>query len=141
MVGLIWGGGVYAWSSPTIIACLVGEREAAINIAPKLTIPSSSSVGASFFVILAGHQTKIKTDGLMSSALFENSNFLTCLLSIFVEGLIYNVFTVSILSSLLEVPLTDDPLITQHFYGNETGLLWDARPYFLALRYDYAYLS
>ena len=37
MVGLIWGGAVYAWSSTTVITCLV--------------------VGFAFFGILAGHQT------------------------------------------------------------------------------------
>ncbi|KAL8283467.1 hypothetical protein RQP46_005570 [Phenoliferia psychrophenolica] len=96
MVGLIWGGGVYAWSSATIIACLV--------------------VGIGMFFVLAIHQTLIKKDGLFTHALFENRNFLTCLLLIVVEGFIYNVFT--------------------HYYGVETAVFWEARPYFLALRFS-----
>ncbi|KAL8292372.1 hypothetical protein RQP46_001838 [Phenoliferia psychrophenolica] len=96
MVGLIWGGGVYAWSSTTVITTLV--------------------VGVAFFFVLAGHQTLIKKDGLFTSELFENSNFVLCLLTIFVEGLIYNVFT--------------------HFYGAETALLWDGTPIGLATRFS-----
>ncbi|KAL8278276.1 hypothetical protein RQP46_009308 [Phenoliferia psychrophenolica] len=95
MVGLIWGGAVYPWGSATIIAVLV--------------------VGVGMFGLLAVHQVWFRKDGLFSHQLFQNPNFLTCLLSILVEGLIYNVFT--------------------HYFAVETAVLWDPRPYFLATRF------
>lgn len=55
-----------------------------------------------FFFVLAAHQMFVKKDGLFTHDLFQNSNFVCCLLSIFVEGLIYNVFTVSCLYILID---------------------------------------
>ncbi|KAL8279686.1 hypothetical protein RQP46_007999 [Phenoliferia psychrophenolica] len=67
-------------------------------------------------VSVRGSGTRFKKDGLFTHALFGNRNFLTALISIAVEGLIYNVFT--------------------NFYGVETAVLWEARALPLALRFS-----
>jgi len=74
MMGLIWGGGTYAWNSPAVLACLC--------------------IGCGALVILAIHQYFFKTDGLFDRRLFQSRNLTLCLAGLFVEGMVYITFNV-----------------------------------------------
>jgi hypothetical protein len=72
MVGLLWGGVTYAWSSKQVVAALV--------------------VGCVFTVIFALHQAIIKKNGLYHHELFKHRNVGLALFAAFVEGIVYICF-------------------------------------------------
>lgn len=113
LMGILWGGNTYPWSSAAVIASLV--------------------IGFAFFVIFGLHQAFIRKDGVfnhrecdrlrlvlatsadLSAGLFKNRNFPIALVTIFVEGIVYitlNTFLGVQVSALYE---TDPILVGCHF--------------------------
>lgn len=95
LMALVWGGSAYAWTSAHVLASII--------------------VGSVFLVGFGLHQFYYNKEGLFNHQLFASRNFPIALVAIFVEGMVYIVYS--------------------NFIGQQSAILYDARPVQFGLRF------